>query len=199
MLSVKAADRSAARTATGSPRRTLLDAEAVAALLAARGQDTPAVLGLHPGKEAVDALAAPVVRLIGPLHERVLLGYVEVVEQPNRPGTTAKYTGHRGRRQGNSLRCESFLTCPHLWRALCISTRADALPNRTVRASRRIHRVWEGRGYVVPAALERPSAACGQVHNSGGKQRRKPPPPGQLPPLILRRRVLSRRPGLCGR
>ncbi|GAC1578915.1 MAG: hypothetical protein NVS3B7_12730 [Candidatus Elarobacter sp.] len=43
------------------------------AFFAAGGQDTAAVFGGHAFEEAVDALAASVVRLIGPLHERVLL------------------------------------------------------------------------------------------------------------------------------
>jgi hypothetical protein len=63
----------------------------VTPLLAASGEYAATVLGLHAGKEAVDALAAPIVRLVGPLHERVLL---EVVGPPGKPvGATAKYTG----------------------------------------------------------------------------------------------------------
>src|ERR1700681_558315 len=66
-----------------------LNSQAVAALLAARGKDATAILRGHPFEEAVDALAAPIVRLIGPLHERVLLsGGAEAG-----PGATRQYTG----------------------------------------------------------------------------------------------------------
>jgi hypothetical protein len=40
----------------------------VPALLATGSEDAPAVLGPHPLEEAVDALAASVVRLKRPLH-----------------------------------------------------------------------------------------------------------------------------------
>ena len=66
-----------------------LNSQAVAALLAARGKDATAILRGHPFEEAVDALAAPVVRLIGPLHERVLLSWGAEAG----PGATRQYTG----------------------------------------------------------------------------------------------------------
>jgi hypothetical protein len=62
--------------AEGVVRPHGLDAEAVAALFAPRRKDATAVLRGHTFEEAVDALAAPVMRLIGPLHEGVLLRWL---------------------------------------------------------------------------------------------------------------------------
>jgi hypothetical protein len=44
------------------------DREAVTALFTTGGDDAATILGPHPFEEAVDALAASVVRLEGPLH-----------------------------------------------------------------------------------------------------------------------------------
>jgi hypothetical protein len=67
-----AAERVVGSHAAAVSRRS--DRKAVTALLAAGGEDAASVLGGHPFEEAMDALAASIMRLIGPLHERVLLG-----------------------------------------------------------------------------------------------------------------------------
>jgi hypothetical protein len=140
-------------------RSRALDGEAVAAFLAPRRQDAPAVLRRHAFEEAVDALAAPVVRLIGPLHEGVLLeGWIAGTAG----GATRQYTGPPGRASRQNRVPAKRSSFVHSWGEACGRCRAETRRRPASGMGFGPEScLWESRGYARSASSVRRRTNCG--------------------------------------
>lgn len=178
--------------------RTCSHRQAVTPLLAAGSEDAATVLGLHARKEAVDALTAPVVRLVGPLHERVLL---DEVGPPGKPvGATAKYTGPPA---APSRKVREMRIVPDLSIDVdrAVERAASEQPPNPRRCAlfpcfracgKGVDRSARSRRHAGPQPVEKWTTPG---ENRAGSHPRRANPHRSFPD----RHVLSRRPGLCGR